>query len=277
MDKEIQIIAKKYNLDSQHEKKLSSFSQVPLDSIKEERISHKSFHVTSPPTLLHKRLEDRIKFLEIENQKLYKKISELNDKSKKLEAELSQLKETTEEYSFRKSHNEELENKSKQLEQLEESSTFLQSQLDFLIQNHEQELEIKDHELMILKQKISYYSNLPSIENLAVLKENLHKLYKDNEIMKINTKIQEEIIQKLKSELSLASLQESQEVQSLAQKVKKLEKSLELEKSSNQKLCESNLALSSSLTGLQYELDLEKSRSSRFHYTPLLTSSCPNP
>ena len=277
MDKEIQIIAKKYNLDSQHEKKLSSFSQVPLDPIKEERISHKSFHITSPPTLLHKRLEDRIKFLEIENQKLYKKISELNDKNKKLDSELSQLKDTTEEYSFRKNYNEELENKSKQLEQLEESSSFLQSQLDFLIQNHEEELEIKDHELMILKQKISYYSNLPSIENLSVLKDNLHKLYKDNEIMKINTKIQEEIIQKLKSELSLASLEESQEVQALTQRVKKLEKSLELEKASNKKLCESNLALSSSLTTLQYELELEKSRSSRFHYTPLLSSPCPNP
>jgi chromosome segregation ATPase len=265
MDLEIEVIAKKYNLDEKSEKK----KEIMMG---EGRITHKSFDVVSPPTLIHKRLEDKIRTLELENKKLYKRIAELNEKNKKLEYELGQVKDLQEDYSFRKGNTEEIESKNKIIEEYEENLKFLQEQIDFLIENHENDLKIKEAEASFLKEKVSYFASLPSIESLALMRETIKKLDRDNQVLKANQSIQDEIIEKLKSELTLQHAQESEAFQAITETLKSTQKKLSLEKASNKKLSEDNLKLSSGLKSIEYELELTKSRSPRFLYTSLLPS-----
>ena len=274
MDQDIEIIAKKYRLDKgidkeKDKKKLWS----PLGNVVEEKLTHRAFDVTSPPTLIHKRLEDRVRTLELENSKLYKKVSELNERNKKLCQELENLQNSSNQSVVYKSVSEGNDENPKIIEDLEELVKFYKEELEFSFKNKENEDLIKVAEVNYLKAQVEYYRKLPDIESVDLMRESNQKLQRNIEVLRINTMVQEEIIEKLKKELSLFSTRESQEQITLRQELKTVQRQLESEKSHNKSLITQNTSLTASLKTLSYELELQKSKSPKFNYTSILPTS----
>lgn len=273
MDQDIKIIAKKYRLDKELDKNERKGYYSPLEIVSEEKLTHRAFDVTSPPTLLHKRLEDKIRGLELENSRLYKKVSELNERNKKLCQELEILQNSQNQSVVYKSLSEDVEEKSKIIEDLEELVNFYKEELEFSLKNAENEDSIKSAEISFLKTQVEYYKKLPNIESVDLMRENTQKLQRNIEVLKINCIVQEEIVEKLKKQLSLANTHESQELLTLQQELKTIQRQLDSEKSHKKSLISQTTSLSASLKSLEYELELQKSRSPKFHYTSIIPTN----
>lgn len=273
MNEDIEIIAKKYKLDPKAEKNPKKFFISPLKTITEERLTHSAFDIISPPTLLHKRYEDKIKALEIENSRLINKVVELKESNKKLSQELEMLKSPENQSVVYKSVSEDLEDKSKIIEELEELVRFYKEELEFSLSSAENEDSIKTAEINYLKTQVDYYKNLPDAESVALIRESNQKLMRNVEVLKINCVVQEEIIEKLKKQLSLVDTRESQEVISLQQQLKETRRMLESEKSHKKSLTEYNATLNASLKALKFELELEKAKSPKFLYSSILSTN----
>lgn len=239
MDNEIEKIAKKYKLDKESS----------------ERVNHRSMDVISFKST------DKVKFLEMENEKISKKYLEALEKIKILSKALENPKSI-------ETGTMEILNQNEELEICKENLIFFQGQTKFLINEAQNSEAVFAEEIQILQRKLELCSNFSDFEKISMMKELIFKQELEIKTLKRNSEISEEMIEKLKGEIVKVQQGSEEEIENLQRKLAELQKNYEEIVKKHSKLIEENTYFKAKNTNAEYEIESLKSKLHRIGAFP---------
>ena len=238
MDTEIEVIAKKYQLDS------------------EKKHFHKSFDNFSNS---HTRpYHDKIKILELENEKLKKKYLECLEKNKNLQKELDQAKNTENSEFVHKKVSEELVIKNDKIQQLQEKLQFYEKQVNFLNQDNCYSSSIFLKEIEYLKLQLEQSKHKIDLSNKTCMKDLIYTQSQNIISLQNTNKSYETIIKSLKDQIQKNLYKSVEEQKLLSDSVSEYKKKYEDEKTKNKALKTQNNFLEARCKNMEYELEITK-------------------
>ena len=238
MDNEIEAIAKKYKLDS-------------VDS---DRKNHHSFDITP----IHKfNYTEKVKLLELENEKLKKKYSQALAKVKSLSKELEKQKANDSSTKIsNKTYLDESWNKAAQFQESELKLKFYEQQIEFLLEDNKKTCLIYNQEIENLKKQLE----ASKINSIYQMKELIAKQAQEINILKNNSKLTENINEMLNERLEKSQFQHEETETKINKLLYVAEEKYEKNKNNNAALIDENNYLKARLKNIQYELESCKSK-----------------